>query len=128
MPHPMNDVFYGDHEQCQARYFAGLSPQLDITVTAYRNNCARNWYKLQSIGGISIAKVLADPVRYADELRIAKGGDSGAVALRARANNRQYVSSGVGIGAGSSSGLRQRAPQSRVRGTVPSGRRGPVPA
>ena len=91
-----NDVFYGDHEQYQARYFTGLGPQLDITVTAYRNKFARNWYKLQSIDGISIAKVLADPVRYADELSIAKGGDSGVGALRVRANNRAYVSSGVG--------------------------------
>ena len=89
------DVFYGDHEQYQARYFAGLAPNIDLTVTAYRNNFARNWYKLQSISGVSIANVLGDPVSYAEELRIAKGADSGVDTLRLRANNRAYVSSGV---------------------------------
>ena len=89
------DVFYGDHEQYQARYFAGLGPNIDATVTAYRNNFARNWYKLQSISGVSIANVLGDPLSHAEELRVAKGGDSGVDALRVRANSREYVSSGV---------------------------------
>ncbi len=98
------DVFYGVHEQYQARYFAGLSPNIDLTVTAYRNSFARNWYKLQSIQGVGISSVLGDPTRYAEELQIAKGGDSAAGALRVRANNREYYS----IGVGSVLGLRLR--------------------
>ena len=90
------DVFYGVHEQYQARYFAGLSPNIDLTVTAYRNSFARNWYKLQSIQGVGISSVLGDPTRYAEELRIAKGAESAAGALRVRANNREYYSTGVG--------------------------------
>ncbi len=89
------DVFYGDHSQYQARHLIALSNRLDVTTVVYRNNFKRNWYKLQSVSGISISSALADPVRYASELAVIRGADSTADALKVRANNRTYFSSGV---------------------------------
>lgn len=89
------DVFRSDHQQVQARWFLAPTDAVDVTVLGYRNDFARNWYKLQSINRVGIADVLEDPSRFAGELAIAKGADSGADALKVRANNREYYSHGV---------------------------------
>ncbi|MGH7475595.1 MAG: TonB-dependent receptor domain-containing protein [Longimicrobiales bacterium] len=89
------DVMRADHKQIQLRYFASLLPGLDVTATAYRNDFGRNWYKLGSVGGASIASVLADPTAHAAELAVLRGGASAAGALSVRANNREYYSQGL---------------------------------
>jgi Fe(3+) dicitrate transport protein len=90
-----NDVMDTDHQQVQARYFSTLTPSTDVVVTAYRNEFARNWYKLQSVQGASIAQVLADPEAHSDRMGILQGTDSGDDALWLRANNRSYLSQGI---------------------------------
>lgn len=90
-----NDVMDTDHQQVQARYFSTLTPSADVVVTAYRNDFARNWYKLQSVEGASIAQVLADPEAHSGRLAILQGADSGDGALWLRANNRSYLSQGI---------------------------------
>lgn len=89
------DRFDSNHRQFQARYFVALPGGLDVTTVAYRNNFARNWFKLQSIGGNSISRVFGDPDAYAGELAIARGADSDPDTLMVRANNRQYYSQGI---------------------------------
>ena len=89
------DVFRSDHEQYQVRYFAALTPGLDVTAIAYRNDFFRGWYKLQSINGRGISGIFADTVAFAPELAIAKGADSDADALAVRANNRDYYAQGI---------------------------------
>ena len=89
------DVFYGDHEQYQVRHLIVLSNSLDLTTVVYRNNFKRNWYKLQSVSGVAISRILDDPDRYTSELAIVRGADSATDSLRVRANNRVYFSSGV---------------------------------
>ena len=89
------DRFDSNHRQYQARYFVALPGGLDVTTIAYRNNFARNWFKLQSIGGNSISSIFRDPEAYAGELAIARGADSGADMLKVRANNRRYYSQGI---------------------------------
>ncbi len=89
------DRFDSNHRQYQARYFLALPGGLDLTTIVYRNNFARNWFKVQSIGGNSISRIFGDPDQYASELDIARGQDSDADMLKVRANNRRYYSQGV---------------------------------
>jgi Fe(3+) dicitrate transport protein len=69
-------------------------------VTGYRNAFSRNWYKLNDVSGVSISAILADPEAHASEMAILRGGDSADGALRLRANNRSYLSSGIQAVAG----------------------------
>ncbi len=89
------DVFRSDHQQYQLRHFAALAPSLDVTTVIYRNDFARNWYKLQGINGVGLTEMFDDPAEFAGELAIAKGADSDADALKVRANNRDYYGQGV---------------------------------
>ena len=89
------DVFRSEHDQYQLRYFASLTPSIDFTAVAYRNEFFRNWYKLQSIAGTKLSKMFGDPEQYADVLAIAKGSNSDANALNVRANSRNYYGQGV---------------------------------
>ncbi len=89
------DVMNADHKQLQVRHFLRIGRGLDVTTTAYRNEFARNWYKLQSVNGTGIADVLDDPEAFPGELGILKGADSPGPDLRVRANNRKYFGQGI---------------------------------
>ncbi len=89
------DVMDAEHRQLQLRYFFRPGERTDLVVTAYRNEFARNWYKLQSVDGVSIGAVMEDPDSHASRLEVLRGADSGDDVLRLRANNREYVSQGV---------------------------------
>ena len=89
------DVFRSNHEQYQARHLIAFAPSLDVTTIIYRNNFHRNWYKLQSVLGASISRILDDPEGNSAEFAIIKGADSDADALAVRANNRNYYSQGI---------------------------------
>jgi len=89
------DRFDSNHRQYQARYFVTVPGGLDVTTVVYRNNFARNWFKLQSIGGNSISRIFGNPEAYAGELAIARGADSDPDVLQVRANNRRYYSQGL---------------------------------
>jgi Fe(3+) dicitrate transport protein len=84
-----------EHTQLNLRHFFQPRRNLDITTSVYRHGFDRNWYKLQSVQGTSIANVLAAPGSFPQELAILKGSDSEADAFRVRANNRSYLSRGV---------------------------------
>jgi len=88
------DVMNAEQRQIALRHFARVGA-FDFTTTAYRNTFDRNWYKLQSVGGASIAAVLDDPAANADRLTVIQGGTSAPNALRVRANNRGYEARGV---------------------------------
>jgi Fe(3+) dicitrate transport protein len=89
------DVFIGEHEQLQARYIFDPDSNWRGEVTAYRNNFARNWFKLQSVNGSSISSVLEDPTTYAEEFSYLTGTTSPDDAIVKRHNNREYYSQGV---------------------------------
>lgn len=89
------DVFTSEHEQYQMTYVIDAGGSWRGEVTAYRNDFARNWYKLQSVNGASMSSVLEDPVTYATELNYLQGGTSPDAAISKRANNRSYYSQGV---------------------------------
>jgi Fe(3+) dicitrate transport protein len=90
-----NDVFTSEHDQYQATYVVDPGNHWRAEFTAYRNDFARNWYKLQSVDGESIGNVLADPDTYAAELGYLKGETSPDDAIQVRANNREYYSQGI---------------------------------
>jgi len=89
------DVFNGDHQQYQLQHFIQPSDALNVVTTVYRNDFARNWFKLQSVLGTGIGKVMSDPAAFPEELAILKGAASEDNALEVRANNRDYYSQGV---------------------------------
>jgi Fe(3+) dicitrate transport protein len=89
------DVFVSKHEQVQLDYVVDPGDNWRATVTAYRNDFERNWYKLQSVSGNGLNSVLSDPETYAQELSWLKGTTSPDDAITKRANNRSYYSQGV---------------------------------
>jgi Fe(3+) dicitrate transport protein len=89
------DQFKSKHEQYQLSYVVDPGNSWRGSVTAYRNDFERNWYKLQSVNGAGLSSVLADPDAYALELAWLKGTTSPDDAISKRANNRSYYSQGV---------------------------------
>lgn len=89
-----NDEFTSEHAQYQASYLLDFADNWRGEITAYRNDFERNWYKLQSVNGISISSVVTDPANAA-ELSYLKGMTSPDDAIAIRANNREYYSQGV---------------------------------
>jgi len=90
-----NDLFLSEHEQYELSYVINPGNKWRGEVTAYRNEFARNWYKLQSVNGASVGDVLDDPEAYVAELAYLKGETSPDDAISKRANNRSYYSQGV---------------------------------
>jgi Fe(3+) dicitrate transport protein len=89
------DNFVSEHEQYQLSYVIDPGNSWRGKITAYRNDFARNWYKLRAVNGISISKVLDDPVTNAAEFAHLIGETSPDDAITKRANNRTYYSRGV---------------------------------
>lgn len=90
------DVFNGEHDQFQVSYVIEPETNWRGEITAYRNNFARNWFKLQSVNGAGISTVLNDTTTYATEFGYLTGtSDSPDDAIFKRHNNRTYYSQGV---------------------------------
>jgi Fe(3+) dicitrate transport protein len=94
-PASQPDVMDADHRLLQGRWFIRPSRAFDATVTAYRSDFKRNWYKLQSVLGTGISSVMDRPAEHEDALAILRGADSDTDALKVRANNRRYFAQGV---------------------------------
>lgn len=84
-----------DHDQLELRHYIELSGMLDLTTVIYRNQFARNWYKVNNLSTASMSAVLDDPVTYATEYDWLKGATSPDDAIVLRNNNRTYDSRGV---------------------------------
>jgi len=92
------------HSTYQLTWRSQLGDAIDLTTIGYRTDTARLWYKLQDVrnaantGWSSMADVLANPganpLQFAD-LVGAPGYTGRAGALRVRANDRQYRTTGV---------------------------------
>ena len=89
------DVMRTEQTQVQLRHFIQLGRRFDVTTTLYRNDFQRDWYKLQSVGGQGISKVLESPGDFPAELAILRGADSELDALTVRANNREFYGQGI---------------------------------
>jgi Fe(3+) dicitrate transport protein len=80
--------------QYQLRHFIRPFRGLDLTTTAYRNEFARTWYKLDRLATASLGDALTKPEHEA-ALNVLRGASSADNALIVRNNNRDYVSQGV---------------------------------
>ena len=84
-----------EHEQYELRHYIELGPTLDLTSVIYRNDFARNWYKVEQVGGQSLSNVLEDPDAFAAQYAWLTGTTSPDDAITIRNNNREYESQGV---------------------------------
>jgi Fe(3+) dicitrate transport protein len=66
-----------------------------ISLTYYNNSFDRSWYRVNTVGGVGLSAILADPELYADQLSWLKGATSPDNVLRARDNARGYFSRGL---------------------------------
>jgi Fe(3+) dicitrate transport protein len=89
------DLFESEHEQFQATYVFDPQSNWRGEVTAYRNNFARDWFKLDSVNGTGIGAILDDPESFAAEFDWLTGADSPDGAIVKRHNNREYYAQGV---------------------------------
>ncbi|PRP67029.1 TonB-dependent receptor family protein [Nonlabens agnitus] len=89
-----------EHDQIQLTHLIQPAKNLFITTTAYSNNFARNWYKLDYVntgnGNVGLASILRDPVSNQSEyLAISSGADTAEDVLGVKANNRNYYGRGI---------------------------------
>ena len=98
-----NDLMLTEHNQLILRHEFSFNEDINITTTAYNNDHARSWYKLDKLAGIGPEKIIADINKgssdYSDaELQaILLGGDSTAGDVAIKDNNRNYYSRGLSV-------------------------------
>lgn len=85
-----------DYKQAQLTYLLeNYEGTWDFSTTMYNNEFDRNWFKLKSVNGISLSKLLVDPSTYNTEMSYLRGADSPDDALVNRNNARTYYSRGI---------------------------------
>jgi Fe(3+) dicitrate transport protein len=82
--------------QYQAQHYIEATDNIDVTTTAYYNDTARRWNKLDGVSGVSLPSVLDNPSAYPDAFSYLTGaGNSPANALVLRDADRDYYGAGV---------------------------------
>ena len=92
------DTMTNKHEGYSVTYKAEFDNGVIANIVAYRNEFARDWFKLDKVDGVKIGSLLSDPVTNATAYRIVRGGAgfiSADNALAVKHNNRSYVSKGI---------------------------------
>lgn len=97
-----NDQINVDQSRWVLRYDAAFDNGLNLTTLVYRNEVARNWFKVEGVnagaGRRSLSAVLGDPVTYAAEYAVLSGQPglvSADDAVISRNNNRSYLAEGI---------------------------------
>ncbi len=98
-----NDQMVNDNELLQLTGQIDLNSNTAVTIVAYSNEVARNWYKLQGVnalgggasGDVGLSSILENPLIFAAELDLLRGISSLNGSLVLRANNRKYYSRGL---------------------------------
>jgi Fe(3+) dicitrate transport protein len=94
------DYIDTEHKQIMLTHFIKATSNLTFTTKAYRNDFARNWYKLDYVrlgtSKIAINSILEDPTTYqAEYLAITGQNNTTNNALGVKANNREYEAKGI---------------------------------
>lgn len=94
------DYIDTEHKQIMLTHYIKPTSNLTFTTKAYRNDFARNWYKLDYVrlgsSKIAINSILEDPTTYqAEYLAITGQNNTGNNALGVKANNREYEAKGI---------------------------------
>jgi Fe(3+) dicitrate transport protein len=90
-----NDNIQTDHDQIEVRHYIAFNDRVNLTTAVYRNEFARNWYKVDRLATASMGAVLQDPTTYATEYGWLTGATSPDDAIVLRNNNRAYEARGV---------------------------------
>jgi len=88
------DEMDADHSQIVLSYAGKLSNSLSLAISAYKNDFARNWYKLNKVNGKKLS-VIANPSSDQDTFLLMSALNSDIDAYRIKANNREYLSTGI---------------------------------
>ena len=88
------DEMDADHSQVVLSYAGKLSDNMSMAVSLYNNEFARNWYKLNKVNGAKLS-VVADPSSDTTTFALMDALDSDPDMYRIKANNREYLSSGL---------------------------------
>lgn len=94
------DKMTTEHTQYMITHKAEFSKNIRLTTTAYRNNFARNWYKLDAVtlngNRQSLASILEDPNTFSEYYDVVRGTvNSNPDAIGIKANNRKYYAQGI---------------------------------
>ena len=98
-----SDLMVATHKQLILRHEFTLNDRTSITTTAYNNEHARSWYKLDKLAGVGPENIIADlnngTTDYSDvSLQgILLGGDSAQGDVVIKDNNREYYSRGLSV-------------------------------
>ncbi len=84
------DNIKSEQEQTSLRWSISPTDQTDLITTVYQTKFDRNWYKLDSLNGESLASIIATPSPSQDCMKGLAGCD-----FNVRANNRSYQTRGV---------------------------------
>ncbi|QFZ56046.1 TonB-dependent receptor [Oceanihabitans sp. IOP_32] len=95
-----HDKMKTDHTQYVLTHNLDISENFRVTTNLYRNNFARNWYKLNDVtfngDKQSIANVLNNPTTLSGHFNTVTGSiNSAADVLGIKANNREYYAQGI---------------------------------
>lgn len=94
------DFIDTEHKQIMLTHFIKPTSNLSFTTKAYRNDFARNWYKLDYVklgtSKVSINSILENPTTFQAEYLVITGQNNTANdALGVKANNREYQAKGI---------------------------------
>ena len=94
------DYIETEHKQIMLTHLIKPFENFSITTKAYKNEFARNWYKLDAVkvgaSKVSINNILTNPDTYNAEYRAITGADNTINnALLVKANNRMYEAKGI---------------------------------
>jgi Fe(3+) dicitrate transport protein len=81
-----------EHTHLSLHYDYIISPQSDISIIAYQNDFARNWYKVSKVGGLSLGSGAEEVAAQIDN---GSYTDSAFPIVQIKANNREYLSQGI---------------------------------
>jgi Fe(3+) dicitrate transport protein len=94
------DYIDTEHKQIMLTHFIKPSQNFNITTKAYKNDFARNWYKLDALRlgttKVGINSILTNPTTYnAEYLALTGASNTADNALLVKANNRIYEAKGI---------------------------------
>ena len=90
------DNMDNEHLQGVFTHVVKFSENTTLTTAIYNTETARNWYKLDKVGGVKIGSLLKSPDSYPTQMLSAKGGEcsSSDCDWKVKANNREYFTKG----------------------------------
>ena len=90
------DEMDANHSQVMLSYAAKLNGSMSLAIIVYRNDFARNWYKLNKVNDMSLSTISQSSIDgWNDFYLLMNAQNSDDNVYRIKANNREYYSSGL---------------------------------